>query len=253
MSESSGGRSAWTIAEWDQWGGRGTSPTDLPPIAVAALADALASAGQRPIVVVEDLRAELRERLANDEINSSDAALEESGLVRLEAEISGEAVPKDKCVKCRREPRAARMVSCGHVTLCAGCAAQATAHAGGSDTRRAAKLARLVCPVCRGFEREADSTPSSMFAIIDANQSGSIEAHELMAHLLVAGQEPEAISELFRGLDTDQDGVISMDEWLTGFQRFLNLTAHATDIDATVVAGDPADSDAPTAPDRAGV
>ena len=66
---------------------------------------------------------------------------------------------------------------------------------------------------------EADS----IFAIIDTDHSGTIEPNELLLHLLDQGQEPETIAELFRGLDTDGDGVITKEEWRAGYARFRSL------------------------------
>ena len=88
---------------------------------------------------------------------------------------------------------------------------------------RAAKLARLMCPVCRGFELEPGASADDTFAIIDTSHSGCIEPKDLLLHLLVAGQEPDAVAELFRDLDLDEDGVVSQEEWRAGYMRFLNL------------------------------
>ena len=220
-------REPWSMAEWNKWT-PGTAPTALPPVAVAALADAIAQTGNSPRTMVADLRLELSEAVASGRADEEVAKGNEADLVQLEAELCGAAVPVDKCCKCRVEPREAKMVSCGHRTLCTACHKTAVAHCGGEDTPRAGKLARLMCPVCRGFELEAEATADSIFAIIDTNKSGTIESSELLLHLLVAGQEPETIAELFLGLDTDQDGVISKDEWRAGYARFLNL-AHGGD------------------------
>ena len=89
---------------------------------------------------------------------------------------------------------------------------------------------RKTCESCRGARgwcgAQAGATADHIFDLVDADRSGTIESAELLLHLLVAGQEVDAISELFRVLDTDQDGVISREEWRSGFARYLGL-AHA--------------------------
>ena len=151
-------REPWSMAEWNKWT-PGTAPTALPPVAVAALADAIAQTGNSPRTMVADLRLELSEAVASGRADEEVAKGNEADLVQLEAELCGGAVPVDKCCKCRVEPREAKMVSCGHRTLCTACHAAAVAHCGGEDTPRAGKLARLMCPVCRGFELEAKRRP----------------------------------------------------------------------------------------------
>ena len=114
------------------------------------------------------------------------------------------------------------MVGCKHITLCKACAPAVSAHARGSSDR-AFKLSRLMCPICRGFELEEGASAESIFEIIDLDKSGTIDSGELLLHLLVAGQEPETVAELFRSMDTNQDGLITLDEWREGFSAFLSL------------------------------
>lgn len=213
---------AWSNNIWRLWNPAGTSTTDLPPVAVAALADAIAAAGQSPTIVVADLRAELADAVANDSLAKGRMAREVAAIDRLEAELCGGAVPADKCAKCRVRPRTARMVSCLHLTLCDACEKSVSLHINGHE-ERAKHLSRLMCPVCRGFEIEDGASADSIFAIVDRDGNGVIESSELLHHLLVAGQEVESIAELFRVLDTDADGVISREEWNAGFDRFLHL------------------------------
>lgn len=212
----------WSMNDYNNWT-PGTSPTDLPPVAVAALADAIAQTGNSPKLIVADLRLELQDLVANGKADEHAVERREADLVRLEAELVGQAMPAGKCCKCRVQPRAANMVHCGHQTLCVACEEQARAHCGQGSTTRAAKLARLMCPVCRGFELEPGASADDTFAIIDTNCSGSIEIKDLWLHLLVAGQESDAVTELFRDLDLDEDGVVSKDEWRAGYARFLSL------------------------------
>ena len=60
---------------------------------------------------------------------------------------------------------------------------------------------------------------SSIFDNIDADKSGEIDPDELMMHLLGLGQEPETVSALFAALDTNGDGSISREEFVTGFDK----------------------------------
>ena len=122
------------------------------------------------------------------------------------------------------------------------------AHSGGPSTPRAAKVARLMCPICRGFELSSDATADSLFSIIDTNKSGTIESNELLLHLLVAGQEPEEIAQLFLGLDLDSDGVISQQEWRDGYQHYLSLACRTKPTITTAMTSTSSGSDAAIAP-----
>ena len=214
----------WSSNIWQLWNPTGTTTTDLPPVAIAALADSLAAAGKSPSIIVADLRAELSDGISSGLLPHNRSAKEEAAIGRLESELCGGAVPVDKCCKCRVNGRDARMVCCQHLTLCAACATSVTKHVNGHE-QRAKHLCRLMCPVCRGFEIEAGASAPSIFAMIDRDGNGVIDSSELLMHLLVAGQEPDTIAELFEGLDTDADGVISKDEFSVGFERFLGVAS----------------------------
>ena len=60
---------------------------------------------------------------------------------------------------------------------------------------------------------------NGIFDAIDTDKSGTIDAHELMMHLLGVGQEHESVSTLFKVLDTDGDGLISREEFIAGFEK----------------------------------
>lgn len=214
----------WSSNIWQLWNPTGTATTDLPPVAVAALADSIAAAGQSPSFVVADLRAELADNVAGGLTPRDVAVREEAAIGKLEKELCGGAVPADKCAKCRIQPRTARMVSCEHLTLCTPCASSIAKHVNGHDGR-SKHLCRLMCPICRGFEVEESASSDAIFDRIDRDGNGVIESSELLLHLLVAGQDAESISELFAALDADADGVISREEWSAGFERFLGVAS----------------------------
>ena len=60
---------------------------------------------------------------------------------------------------------------------------------------------------------------NGIFDAIDTDKSGTIDAQELMMHLLGCGQEHESVSALFKVLDTDGDGLISREEFIAGFEK----------------------------------
>ena len=61
-------------------------------------------------------------------------------------------------------------------------------HVNGHD-ERSKHLARLMCPICRGFEVEEGASADRIFEMIDRDGNGVIESSELLLHLLVAGQD----------------------------------------------------------------
>ena len=52
-----------------------------------------------------------------------------------------------------------------------------------------------------------------LFSAIDADQSGTIELEELSAALQQRGHSALGVAALFRTLDVDGDGSISISEW----------------------------------------
>ena len=217
LSEARQGKRPWSKAEWGAWMPR--SPTNLPPMAVAALADALAAKGIPPSVMI----SELREELAESGLGERSWRAEEAAITRLELELC-HGPPRDVCVKCRRAPREASMIGCGHTVLCAPCEQQVQQHIKARPGMSEVKLCRLLCPYCRGFEMEADPKPDSLFRTIDTNSSGTIEPAELLIHSVVAGQTPESVADLFLALDVNGDGLLSPEEWEAGFEDFLALS-----------------------------
>ena len=211
----------WSSVEHADWAPF-ASPTEMPPVAVAALADAVAARGQPPSTVISALRAELAEHLADGSVPKEAERSEEAAISRLELEMC-HGPPRNVCAKCRSAPREVAMVSCGHPVLCRACQAKVKSHIESRAGMNAAKLCRLMCPICRGFERAVQSDADALFAIIDTDGSGLLEPAELLMYLLVAGQEPEPIADLFYHLDTNRDGLISPEEWRNGYERFVAL------------------------------
>ena len=61
----------------------------------------------------------------------------------------------------------------------------------------------------------------SLFEQIDTNRSDTIDANELLKHLLEVGVDTDEISRTFAAIDTDGDGAITREEWTTGYARYL--------------------------------
>ena len=61
---------------------------------------------------------------------------------------------------------------------------------------------------------------NSIFDQIDKDKSGGIDKDELLFHLLELGQEYETISDMFARFDTDNDGLISRQEFVDGFEKY---------------------------------
>ena len=66
-------------------------------------------------------------------------------------------------------------------------------------------------------QKEAAKRATEIFKIIDTDDSQSLSPDELLCYLLEKGQEPEEVSSLFKHLDQDGDGTISLDEWVAGY------------------------------------
>jgi len=78
---------------------------------------------------------------------------------------------------------------------------------------------------------------AKLFALIDKDASGSVDASELLDYMLGSGQEPETIGELFAALDTNKDGVVSQDEFERGFNTFSNYDGRTAPQELAHVAG----------------
>ena len=65
------------------------------------------------------------------------------------------------------------------------------------------------------------SDADRLFEQIDTNKSGTIDADELIKHLLQAGVEADEISRTFAAIDTNGDGTITREEWTDGYARYL--------------------------------
>ena len=68
---------------------------------------------------------------------------------------------------------------------------------------------------------EIDAEAERLFKQIDTNKSGTIDADELLKHLLGAGVDTDEISRTFAAIDTDGDGAITKEEWTAGYARYL--------------------------------
>ena len=65
------------------------------------------------------------------------------------------------------------------------------------------------------------SDADRLFVKIDTNKSDTIDANELLKHLLEAGVDTDEISRTFAAIDTDGDGAITREEWTAGYARYL--------------------------------
>jgi len=68
---------------------------------------------------------------------------------------------------------------------------------------------------------------SSAFALIDSNASGTITPDEMLIHMLSKGMAEEDTSALFRALDTDNSGEITMAEFTAGLATFHEVLGTA--------------------------
>ena len=61
---------------------------------------------------------------------------------------------------------------------------------------------------------------NNIFDQTDTDQSGGLDKGEITIHLLALGQEQETVMEMFALLDADNDGLISREEFVNGFQKY---------------------------------
>ena len=61
---------------------------------------------------------------------------------------------------------------------------------------------------------------NDIFDQIDTDKSGRLDKGEITIHLLALGQEQETVMEMFALLDADNDGLISREEFVNGFQKY---------------------------------
>ena len=76
-------------------------------------------------------------------------------------------------------------------------------------------------PHRRVVQSEEMNDADRLFVKIDTNESGTIDADELLKHLLEVGVDTDEISRAFAAIDTDGDGAITKEEWTAGYARYL--------------------------------
>ena len=69
---------------------------------------------------------------------------------------------------------------------------------------------------------------NNIFDQIDTDRSGGIDKGEITIHLLGLGQEQETVMEMFALLDADNDGLISREEFVNGFQKYQEFCKLST-------------------------
>ena len=69
---------------------------------------------------------------------------------------------------------------------------------------------------------------NNIFDQIDTDRSGGIDKGEITIHLLALGQEQETVMEMFALLDADNDGLISREEFVNGFQKYQEFCKLST-------------------------
>ena len=82
----------------------------------------------------------------------------------------------------------------------------------------------LVPRVCQARRM---SDPNAVFDLIDSDKSGEIDPTELVLYLLGQGQEHESVSALFSVLDTNNNGSISREEFMAGFDKLKDAESSA--------------------------
>ena len=75
----------------------------------------------------------------------------------------------------------------------------------------------------RGMDRA-----NNIFDQIDTDKSGGIDKGEITIHLLSLGQEQETVMEMFALLDADNDGLVSREEFVNGFQKYQEFCKLST-------------------------
>ena len=68
---------------------------------------------------------------------------------------------------------------------------------------------------------------AAVFAVMDRNGDGSLDPVELSCRLSDFGVPDEHIERLFYLLDTDNDGVISLEEFVGGYDAYLSILSGA--------------------------
>ena len=69
---------------------------------------------------------------------------------------------------------------------------------------------------------------NDIFDQIDTDKSGGLDKDEITIHLLALGQEQETVMEMFALLDADNDGLISREEFVNGFQKYQEFCKLST-------------------------
>ena len=78
---------------------------------------------------------------------------------------------------------------------------------------------------------------NNIFDQIDTDKSGGIDKGEITIHLLSLGQEQETVMEMFALLDADNDGLISREEFVNGFQKYQEFCKLDLNLRLSVVHG----------------
>lgn len=81
----------------------------------------------------------------------------------------------------------------------------------------------------------------TIFKEADTNKNGTLEGEELVEYLMAKGETPSNVQLLLSKLDTDKDGIVSLQEWRVGWEagtlaKFQNM---APDAQGMLRDGDP--------------
>ena len=82
-------------------------------------------------------------------------------------------------------------------------------------------------PHRRVVQSEEMNDADRLFVKIDTNESGTIDADELLIHLLEVGVDTDEISRTFAAIDTDGSGEISKDELRNHLKEFSSYSFKA--------------------------